>query len=374
MGSGGTLLTKPAFSGATALVALDMVTKGAGAETIVSAVKRVAEAASDFSWLSRGDVVFIKPAGNSGNRYPANTSLLAVQGMVSLLREKGAGRVMVGDKSGVIYVYQDGRRQRGASRQLFIRNGLHQAALDSGAEVHFFEEAGYQAFFGDHLEHPGGHWRGQLMLPEILTQVDHVVLLPRVSRHALSGSTLGLKAGVGWLRDDNRLELHRDARSFLEKIVEINDTITLRQKLRLVLTVATKVQATFGPDYGFAAEPNPGLVFASESLLAHDMVALSWLLWNREFETPAALLSWLLDPYQTYPGAINRGFVGYIWGLGELLKTETYSGRPILSVATDPVLAWAAHLWGGFPLLELDEVKGKLPPSLKEYLLEKTSS
>ena len=86
---------------------------------------------------------------------------------------------------------------------------------------------------------------------------------------------------MGWLRDDSRLELHRDAKSFLQKIVEINDATVLRQKLRMVLTVATKVQTTLGPDRGFIVEPEPGLVFGSESLLAHDMVALGWLLWNR---------------------------------------------------------------------------------------------
>lgn len=365
---------RPAFSGVTESVTLEAVAKGAGPNTVVAAVKRVAEAASDFSWLSRGDIVFLKPTGNSGKRYPATTSPLAVQAMVSLLQEKGAGRVIMGDKSGVQYVHQDNRGQRGSSRQLFSQNGLHQAARDSGAEVYYFDEAGYAAYFGDHLEHPKGHWQGELMLPDILTKVDHVILLPRVSRHALAGSTLGLKAAVGWLRDDSRLELHRDARSFLEKIVEINDTITLRQKLRLVLTVATKVQTTFGPDRGFAAEPNPGLVFASESLLAHDMVALGWLLWNREYETPAAQLSRIQDPYQTYPGAINRAFVGYIWGVGELLKSTSYSTRPILSVATDPVLSWAAQLWGGFPHLELHEVMKPLPSSLKKYLLEKASS
>jgi uncharacterized protein (DUF362 family) len=374
MGVSGPSRTRPAFSGVTELVALEAVAKGAGADTVVSAVKRVAEAASDFSWLSRRDVVFIKTAGNSGNRYPATTSPLAVQAMVSLLLEKGAGRVILGDKSGVQYVYQDDRGQRGSTRQLFTQNGLNQAALDSGAEVHYFDEAGYEAYFGDHTEHPRSHWKGELMLPAILTRVDHVVLLPRVSRHVLAGSTLGLKAAVGWLRDDSRLELHRDARSFLEKIVEINDTNTLRQKLRLVLTVATKVQATFGPDRGFTAEPDPGLVFASESLLAHDMTALGWLLWNREFETPADQLSRLQDPYQTYPGAMNRAFVGYIWGVGELLKSETYPTMPILSVATDPVLSWAANLWGGLPQLELDEVRRMLPPSLKKYLFEKASS
>ncbi|MFZ5452692.1 MAG: hypothetical protein ACOZF2_12625 [Thermodesulfobacteriota bacterium] len=55
------------------MVAVEAVAKGAAPETVVAAVKRVAEAASDFSWLSRGDVVFVKPVGNSGNRYPATT-------------------------------------------------------------------------------------------------------------------------------------------------------------------------------------------------------------------------------------------------------------------------------------------------------------
>ena len=158
------------------------------------------------------------------------------------------------------------------------------------------------------------------MLPKILTEVDHVVLLPRVSRHVLAGSTDGLKAAVGWLRDDSRLELHRDAKTFLQKIVEINDATVLRQKLRMVLTVATKVQTTFGPDRGFVAEPEPGLVFASESLLAHDMVALGWLLWNRERVTPPSYLSWYRDPYQFYPGAMNRAFVGTIWGLQKTVE------------------------------------------------------
>lgn len=370
----GTRQARPVFSGTTELVALDAVPRGAGPETVIAAVQRVAEAASDFAWLSRGDVVFLKPAGNSAKRYPATTSPLAVLGLVSLLREKGAGRVIVGDKSGVTYVYQDDRRLRGSSRQLFTQNGLHQAALDAGAQVHYFEEAGFEAYFGDHLEHPGGHWQGEVMLPDIVTQVDHVVLLPRVSRHPLAGSTLGLKAAVGWLRDDSRLELHRDARSFREKIVEINDTTTLRQKLRLVLTVATRVQTTFGPYWGFVAAPDPGLVFASESLLAHDMLALGWLLWNRDQETPAARVFPLQDPYRTFPGAINRAFVGYIWGLGEFLQSETYRAGPIVSAATDPVLSWAAQIWGGFPQLELHEGQNPLPPSLKKYLLAKASS
>ncbi len=355
------------------LVALAALAKGASEAEIVSAVKRVAEAATDFSWLSKGDVVLLKPVSNSRHVYPATTSPLAVRALAGLLREKGAGRIILGEKSGVQSVYQDERGQRGSTRKLLRHNGLYQTALESGAEIHCFEEAGFDAYFGDRTAHPG-HWQGELMLPNILTQVDHVILLPRVSRHALAGSTLGLKAAVGWLRDDSRLELHRDARSFLEKIVEINDATILRQKLRLILSVATKVQTTFGPDVGFAAEPDPGLVFSAESLLAHDMAALAWLLWNREHETPRVHLSWVGDPYQLWPGFMNRAFVGYIWGVREFWNSETYKSIPLTSVSTDPQLSRAASLWGGMPQIDLEDVSGMLPEGIRSYLLKKASS
>ncbi|MCX5882184.1 MAG: DUF362 domain-containing protein, partial [Deltaproteobacteria bacterium] len=47
---------------------------------------------------------FIKPVNNSGNPYPATTSPTAIAAMIEILREKGAGRVIVGDMSGVEYV------------------------------------------------------------------------------------------------------------------------------------------------------------------------------------------------------------------------------------------------------------------------------
>jgi uncharacterized protein (DUF362 family) len=354
-------------------VSLFAVPRGAGAGEVMEAVRRVAGSATDFSWLSRGDVVFVKPVSNSANPYPATTSPIAIQAMVRLLLEKGARKVIVGDKPGVQSVYQDENRRKGSSREIMSKNGLQQAASDAGAEVFYFDEAGYDAYFPDGTG-TEGHWKGPILLPNILNQVDHVVLLPRVSRHVLAGTTLGLKAAVGWLRDDSRLELHQDAESFLEKTAEINDAHALRQKLRLVLSVATRVQTSFGPDRGFAAEPDPGLVFGSESLLAHDMVALGWLLWNRENATPAGQLSWFRDPYVTYPGMMNRIFVGSIWGVGAFLKSGTYATVPITSVRTDPVIGRAASIWGGLPKIELDDVSGRLPGKIAGFLHEKAAS
>ena len=360
------------WSGSSEQVAIGVVPRGSNEESVVAAVRRVAEAATDFSWLSRGDTVFIKPVSNSANPYPATTSPLSVRGMVRLLIEKGAGRVIVGDKPGVQSVYHDKGVQKGSSRDVLVRNGLHQAARESGAEVHYFEEAGFDAFFADSAEN-ATHWKGKLLFPNILNRVDHIVLLPRVSRHVLAGATFGLKAAVGWLRDDSRLELHRDAATFFEKTAEINDAKVLRSKLRLVLSVATKVQTTFGPDRGFTAKPDPGIVFGSESILAHDMVSLGWLLWNREHNTPPAQLTWFRDPHVTYPGLMNRIFVGLTWGLGAFLNAGTYSRVPIRSVQTDPVISRAAALWGGIPRMELVDVNGTLPESIVYYLKEKAA-
>jgi len=372
-GKSGVLTPKPPLSDASELVALKAPARGISDDAIIAAVRNVAEAATDFSWLSRGDTVLIKPASNSAKRYPSTTSPLSIRAMVGLLRKKGAGRVIVADKPGVEHVYQDKKRQRSSSRKIMTINGLHQATLESGAEVHYFDEAGYDAYFGDRTVHDS-HWRGELILPDILNQMDHVVLLPRVSRHVLAGTTLGLKAAVGWLRDDSRLELHRDAKSFFEKTAEINDAKVLRQKLRLVLTVATKVQTTFGPDRGFAAEPDPGLIFGSESLLAHDMISLGWLLWNREFATPKGQIAWHRDPYLSFPGTFNRLFVGYIWGVRQLLKSETYGTVPIRSVRSDPVISRAATIWGGIPRLEIEDVGSDLDPNIRAYLIDKAST
>jgi len=356
-------------SGPRETVAIAAVPRGADEASVAAAIRRVAEGASDFSWLSRGDTVFIKPVANSPNPYPATTSPLSVRAMAGLLKEKGAGRVIVGDKPGVQSVYQDQKVHKGSSRAVFLKNGLQQACLESGAQVHYFDEAGFDAFFPDRIGRPG-HWKGELFFPNILKQVDHIVLLPRVSRHALAGITFGLKAAVGWLRDDSRLELHRDAGSFFEKIAEINDATVLRSKLRLVLSVATKVQTTFGPDKGFAAVPDPGIVFGSGSLLAHDMVSLGWLLYNREHHTPANRLTWFRDPHVTYPGLMNRIFVGLVWGVGAFRDAGTYLPAPLRSARKDPVMSRAAAMWGGFPLLELEDVNGTLPEDIASYLKE----
>ncbi|MCP5055329.1 MAG: DUF362 domain-containing protein [bacterium] len=354
-------------------VAVAGVARGAPAEETLRAVRAAALAATDFAWLSRGDTVLLKPACNSGNVYPATTDPLAIRAMIGLLKERGAGRVIVADMAGVQFVrfYQDSLR--GSTRELMERNGLAKATEEAGGELHAFEEAGWDAFFEDTLV-AGGSWKASVMLPAILNEVDHVVLMPRTARHLLAGSTLGLKAAVGWWRHDSRLEYHRDAGTFAEKTADANTVRAVADKQRLVLSSATKVMTTFGPDNGFVAEPETGIVFASPDLVAHDMISLAWLIENRAAMDPATRDGVFDDPNSSelYANLANRMVTTWLGGIGEAFRMERLRRHDLNRIEDDRVLA-RAFATGGRPTLELLDADGSLPEALRNQLVARKS-
>jgi len=355
--------------GGSRRVAVAAVARSTAAAATERAVRAAAQAATDFSWLSPGDTVLVKPACNSPNVYPATTDPVALRAMVGLLRERGAGRVIVADMSGVQYVRFSKDRLSGSTRALMERNGLARAAQDAGAELHAFEEAGWDAFFAEEPTAKGS-WTGPIWLPAVLQEVDHVVLLPRTSRHLLAGSTLALKAAVGWWRHDTRLEYHRDARTFHEKTADASTVPTLTAKQRLVLTSATRVLSTFGPDDGWVSEPETGLVFASTDVLAHDMLSLAWLVESRR-AVPESRRSGMLDDPNTSGFAVNfanRIVTFWLGGLGDALHAQTLAHHPLESVWDDRVLRRAFEIAGGVPRVEVEDADGSLPDALRRTL------
>lgn len=362
---------KPAASelayapGLAPIVAVAGVPRGAAAGETERAVRAAAQAATDFAWLSPGDTVLIKPACNSPNAYPATTDPVALRAMIGLLREKGAGRIIVADMSGVQFVRFSPDRLEGSTRDLMQRAGMARAAEDAGAEVHAFEEAGWDGFFA---EQPAaeGSWAGPVWLPAILNEVDHVVLMPRTSRHLLAGSTLALKAAVGWWRHDSRLEYHRDAGTFHEKTADANTVPSVLAKQRLVLTSATKVLSTFGPDTGHVSEPDTGLVFASPDPVAHDMLSLAWLVESRR-ALPAGMTSGPVDDPNTSTFVANLGnrvVTAWLGGVGQALRTQHLKRYDLGSLWDDRVLRRAFELSGGVPRIELGDADGSLPEAL----------
>jgi uncharacterized protein (DUF362 family) len=352
--------------GSPAKVYLSGIKKGAEEKAIKLAVRSSAEAATDFSWLSKGDAVFIKPVVNSGNPYPATTSPIAIAAMVELLKEKGAGRVIVGDMSGVQNVRFTPTSLSGSSRKLMESSGMAKVVQAAGAELHFFEESGWNSFYED-VPAARTYWKQPLMMPNILKKVQHIILMPRCARHLLAGSTLGMKAAVGYWRHDTRLEYHRDAATLQEKTAEGNTVETLRTKQRLVLSAADKILTVFGPDDGYVFEPGNGLVIASQSVVAHDMVSLAWLLENRNL-IPQSEKNDFRDSSQLFARLGNHAVVSWLSGWGTALASETLAKNDLNNIWDDRVLIHACKAFGGVPGIILEPANKEIPEDLKTRL------
>lgn len=95
------------------------------------------------------------PASGAGRR--------GVIAMVSLLRDAGAGRVIVGDQSGADHVRSWKSGRRSSTRRMFEKNGLLEPIQRSGAELHCFDHHPWeesfqpQLDFDDHLAALQGH-------------------------------------------------------------------------------------------------------------------------------------------------------------------------------------------------------------------------
>jgi uncharacterized protein (DUF362 family) len=362
---------KSLASGRQIRVFLAGMGRGTAEQVVKLAVRAVAEATTDFSWLSKGDAVFIKPALNSGNPYPATTNPIAIEAMVELLKEKGARKVIVGDMCGIEHVKLSPKGLTGSSRRLMEASGMAQVVQASGAEIHFFEEAGWSTFYED-APAAGSHWKRGLMMPNILKEVQHIILMPRCGRHVLAGSTLGLKAAVGYWRTDTRLEYHRDASTFQEKTAEGNTVETLRKKQRLVLSAADKILTTFGPDEGQVFQPENGLVIASESVVAHDMVSLAWLLENRR-HIPLSGKERFKDSSPWVATIGNYYVVNKLGGWGPTLASEKLIKNDINAIWDDRVLNQAYQVFGGMPRVILEAANNAFPEDLKNRLSEMTT-
>ena len=283
-----------------------------------AACQQAVGAVTDMKWLARGDSVFIKVACNSDQVHPAVTSPHAVEALVGLLKDRGAGTVHVGDQAGVEHVRLTRSGRTGATRELMKRNGLLQAIQRTGATLWCFDDHGWDGYFKAKLDFENS-WQDALWLPKIVQKVDHIIYLNRLGTHALAGYTCGIKNAVGWLRDDSRLLYHQQGGTFFEKTAEINHAPALRKKLRLCLTLGDSALLDIGPDFGGEYDFDGCVALASRSLVDHDSLA-------------AALLPWLdenhlsfYDLHSPYPGHVNfwnRNLVKQTWGPGALARYQ----------------------------------------------------
>lgn len=331
----------------------------------------------DMTWLRPGDSVFLKVACNSGNRHPAVTSPTAVRAMCRALLERGAGRVLVGDQSGVMSVRlaSDERRFR-ATRQLMEGNGLLSAIEEGGGEPHFFDDQGFaEGYVQATLPDTASAWRRPPFIARVTTEVDHIVYLPRLSSHVLTGYTHGHKLAVGFMRDDTRHHMHNESGDIFEKYTELSYCEEIRSRLRLVVTLAEEILVDSGPDSGGIATADPLVVLVSSHLANHDAVSVAMLTWAQR-ELPWARWTGGV-PYGPQAVAGNLTLLGLVepttgipWtsedaGLGGVYVPHDYGA----GIDSDRALTRAYELLGGAPRHIRIELTGAPPStSLRAHL------
>ena len=260
------------------------------------------ESTNNLSWLKQGDKVLLKPALNSSDIYPATTHPILLKVVSRLLKRRGA-IVFAGDQSGIEHVVHDESGVIFGSSKDCYRKSLMK---ESGVKFIAFEDKGWEHFKKFKPNLVNSSWNNGFYITKIIDEVDHIINLPRISSHIQTGVTLGMKNLVGLLRQDSRIEFHNDGPfsftinnfakkskrlrtnyenqyKFFEKMAEIY--LTVKNKLRLTMFVATKIQTTIGPDSkvisllkSYVSTPDTGLIIASDNLLTADATALSFLI------------------------------------------------------------------------------------------------
>ncbi len=144
-------------------------------------------------FVSRGDVVFIKP--NIGwNRMPAqaaNTNPEVVGPLVRLCLEAGAGKVRISDLP-----CNDLRRT-------FVRSGIRKAAEDEGAEVFFMDRRKFREV------NIGGENLTSWPVYTEYIECDRRINVPIAKHHSLTTLTLAIKNLMGIL-DEPRNRIHQN--------------------------------------------------------------------------------------------------------------------------------------------------------------------
>jgi hypothetical protein len=270
----------------------------------------------------------------------------------------------------------EGDKIYGSTRELMKGNGLLDAINQSGAEPYFFEEHGYEkGYFQDSFSFEDHHWTDLPYVANIIKEVDHIVVLPRLSSHLITGYSHGHKNAVGWLRYDSRFQMHFKGDSIHEKYTEINYLKEIRKRYRLTITLAEKILLDQGPNDGTIADTDPLILIASPDLASHDAFSVAVLAYIDSITPPDQSI---VFPYGENADIYNNLVVtmfgskyGIPWGTG---KKEDYTSVAFhdyqKGIKNDRGLVRAYEISGGIPSVITVNLYGEKPDDALQHFLK----
>jgi uncharacterized protein (DUF362 family) len=212
-----------------------------------------------------GKSVLIKPNYNSADPAPGSTHPEVLASLVAAVRERGAARVTVGDRSGM-----------GDTREVLRELGVEAMARRLDFDLLAFDEL---SAAGWHKLAPrDSHWPRGIAVARVALESDALVMACALKTHRFGGHfTLSLKNGVGLVAKrvpgedyDYMRELHASPHQRL-MIAELNAAF----HPALVVLDGVEAFVSGGPDRGRRVAAN--VVLASDDRVALDAVGVAVL-------------------------------------------------------------------------------------------------
>jgi len=221
-----------------------------------------------------GKDLFLKPNFNSADVTPGSTHNDVLSNLVRRLQAMGAGRITVGDRSGM-----------GDTRAVMKQKDVFRMADELGFETVVFDELDASGW--EMMQLPGSHWRKGFAVARPVLEADGVVQTCCLKTHRYGGHfTMSLKNSVGlvakWVPGDSynyMSELHGSPHQ-RRMIAEVNAAY----QPDLIVLDGVEAFVDGGPARGKQVDAQ--VVLASTDRVAIDAVGVAIL---RYFGTTSAV-------------------------------------------------------------------------------------
>lgn len=199
--------------------------------------------------LSGSETVLVKPNYNTADPYPGSSDPKFVGAVVELLREHGAGEIVIGESTAYL-----------SHRKVLEEAGLMAVARKLDVPVIVYDEDGWERV------RVGGHYLKRVKIAKALRRFERLVYVCCPKTHHAARFTGSLKLGMGLIGQLDRLWMH--LRYLQEKIAEMN----LAFAPDLILADMRRTFIRGGPAKGELREP--GFILASGDRVALDVEAI----------------------------------------------------------------------------------------------------
>ncbi len=214
--------------------------------------------ALDFAPVKNKKVI-IKPNFNTADPVPASTHNDTLIQLIQELRERGAGEITIGERSGPP-----------PTKKVMEDKGIFQLAQEMNFKIINYEELEDKDWV--HFNPPGNHWKEGFYIARPAVEAEYFVSACCLKTHQYGGIfTMSLKLAVGLTPKRLMRELHSSRLDMRRMIAELS----LGYKPRLIVLDGVEAFVDGGPSTGTKKEAN--VFLAGTDLIAVDAVGVAIL-------------------------------------------------------------------------------------------------